>query len=173
MISYLTIQPLDKGDIFPEFHGKTLTNQKLVFPGNLKGKIGLLFFTFMREGHNQVDSWLTPIQKKYSDLPDLNHFSVSMVREYNKLHRFVLNRSFRWFIPKENRTNTVFYSGKLEKFYCYFNVNSLSDCYVFLLDRDNKIQYVECGSANSEKLRDIFLVINKLTATPKEFVTEH
>jgi hypothetical protein len=153
--SYLTIQPLKEGDIFPEISGKTLAGRKIMLPTKMRGKISIMIFYFYQEARPQAQAWYNLLITTYNTRKDIILLEVPMIRDYARLYSFILDRKLKWLTPRKKHENVVLYYGKLEKYYYHFNVNNLTDCYVFVLDKEGKVCTSVCGEVTPEKLQQI------------------
>ncbi len=155
MASYLTIQPLKEGDIFPEICGKTLGSRKVMLPGKMRGKFSIMIFYFYQEARPQAQTWYNSLNSIYGKRKDMILLEVPMIRDYARLYSFILDRKLKWLTPRKKHENVVLYYGKLEKYYYHFNVNNLTDCYVFVLDKEGKVITSAYGEVNPEKLQQV------------------
>ena len=163
MASFLTIQPLVPGDKFPSIPGKLLSGQKISLPHDVQGKVSILVIYFYQEAHRQVQEWSNLLMKKYGKRNDLICIEMLMVRDYAYLYSFILDRKLKRLVPRKRHENVVMYYGKLEKYYYYFNVDNLTDCYVFVLDKTGNVKLAKCGEMTLEKMGHIHEKIEELS----------
>ncbi len=164
MASYLTIQPLEDGDSFPRLKGKTLSGRKVLFPKHVEGKISILIFYFYQEARPQVQKWCSKLMESYGKRKDVACYEVLMARDYARLYGFIFDHKLKRLIPRKRRDNVVTYYGKLEKYYYHFNVNSLTDCYLFMLDKAGKVRLSAEGPMTQHKRDQINAKIEELSA---------
>jgi len=161
--SYLTIQPLAEGDKLPSIPGKTLSGRKITLPSDVQGKISILIFYFYQEARPQVQAWYNTLLNKYGKRQDIISIEVPMIRDYARFYGFILGRKLKRLIPRKSHENVVIYYGKLEKYYYYFNVDSLTDCYVFVLDKTGRVRLSTCGEMTPEKMEQVSTKLEELS----------
>lgn len=164
MASYLSIQPLKRGDRFPEIQGKTLSGQKIHLPHDLNGKPSILIIYFYRDTRVQVKPWNERLHEKYGKYKNVNCLEVPMFQDYARLYGFVLDRKLKQIIPHKRHENVAVYYGKLGKYYYHFDVNSLTDCYVYLLDASGKVRATAVGEFTEDKFEQITGTLETLYA---------
>jgi hypothetical protein len=132
-------------------------------PNDVQGKISILIFYFYQEARPQVQAWYNTLLSNYGKRQDIISIEVPMVRDYARLYSFILDRKLKRLIPRKRHENVVIYYGKLEKYYYYFNVDSLTDCYVFLLDKTGRVSLSTCGEITQEKIEQISTKLEELS----------
>lgn len=162
MASFLTTQALVPGDKFPDVLGKSLSGRKISLPHDVQGKISILVVYFYQEARPQVQEWHNLLLKKYGKCDDLICIEMLMVRDYAYLYSFILDRKLKRIIPRRRHENVLLYYGKLERYYYYFDVNNLADCYVFMLDKKGKVCLSDFGSVTQEKTDKIAIKLEEL-----------
>lgn len=58
-------------------------------------------------------------------------------------------------IQKKLHDNVLTYYGSLSDYYKYFGVDDKKTCYLFLLDKEGKVQLMKKGKANPESMKEL------------------
>lgn len=73
-----------------------------------------------------------------------------------------IDNGMRSGIAESMHQNVMTYYGPLGDYYDYFDVQDKKLCYLFLLDREGKIQFISKGEATSSKLAQLIQKIKSL-----------
>ncbi|MBN2598232.1 hypothetical protein [Labilibaculum sp.] len=143
---------LKPGDFFPEIKGKLLSSKMITLPDHCKGKVSVLILAFKRGTQAQIDTWTKPLMKEFSINNDFRYIEVPMISSfYNWLSHYIDN-GMRSGIAKPMHQNVMTYYGSLNPYFDCFDVQDKKLCYLFLLDKEGKIQFLTKGEAKPDEL---------------------
>lgn len=148
---------------FPELTAKTLSGNKITFPGATEGKYALILMVFRRKTQDKIDSWLNPFIDEFAGNKAVTFYEVPMIHSGWKFIGGWIDSGMRQGIPKEKHDHVVTYYGPLKKYTEALKVDDLSDCYVFLLDKQGNTILRESGWAEESRLNHLFKVVNEKT----------
>lgn len=158
----LLAQKLNIGDSFPEIKGELLSFKKITLPKHCKGKVSILIVAFKRETQAQVDTWTTPLLKEFSKNSEFQFLEIPMISSLYSWFSGYIDNGMRGGIIESMHKNVMTYYGPLGDYYSYFDVQDKKLCYLFLLDREGKIQFLTKGESDSQQLRLLFKNIKTL-----------
>ena len=88
-----------KSQVIEKISGKTIDQQHVTLPEDVKGKYTLLCFASSTKAQKDLESWLDPVYQKFiaktglmDDMYDVNVFFIPLVRGGNEI--FAENMSF-------------------------------------------------------------------------------
>ncbi|NOU60921.1 hypothetical protein [Marinifilum caeruleilacunae] len=153
------VKKLDVGDLFPTIEGELLSSKEIRLPDHCKGKISLLIVAFKRGTQPQIDTWTKPVMKEFSMYEDFRFIEIPMISNfYSWISNYIDNGMRKGIVPSMHK-NVMTYYGPLSDYYKYFDVDDKKQCYVFLLNREGKIEFMSKGEAESHK---ILLLLDKI-----------
>ncbi|WP_461631550.1 hypothetical protein [Labilibaculum euxinus] len=143
---------LKSGDLFPEIKGELLSSKMVTLPDHCKGKVSVLIIAFKRGTQAQVDTWTKPLMKEFSIRNDFRFIEVPMISNFYSWLSHYIDNGMRGGIAKPMHKNVMTYYGPLDSYYDYFDVQDKKLCYLFLLDKEGRIQFLTKGEAKPEEL---------------------
>ncbi len=152
----LIAQKLQIGDSFPEITGDLLSYKKITIPEHCKGKVSILIVAFKRGTQPQVDSWTTPLMQEFSNDSDFRFLEIPMISNFYSWISGYIDNGMRGGIVESMHKNVMTYYGPLDRYFTYFDVQDKKLCYLFLLDREGKIQFLANGESSSAQLTILF-----------------
>ncbi|WP_321278979.1 hypothetical protein [Marinifilum fragile] len=158
-LSAQTVKKLEIGDQFPTIHGELLSHKEISLPDHCRGKVSLLIVAFKRGTQPQIDSWTKPVLKEFSMYDEFRFIEIPMISNfYSWISNYIDNGMRKGIVPSMHK-NVMTYYGSLSDYYTYFGVEDKSLCYVFLLDKEGNIQFIDQGESQSHKS---MLLIDKI-----------
>ncbi|GAB7086884.1 hypothetical protein [Marinifilum fragile] len=158
-MSAQTVKKLEIGDKFPTMNGELLSSKEISLPDHCKGKVSLLIVAFKRGTQPQIDSWTKPVLKEFSMYDEFRFIEIPMISNFYSWISNYINTGMRKGIVPSMHKNVMTYYGPLSHYYSYFGVKDKKLCYVFLLDKEGKIQFMDHGESQSDKSK---LLIDKI-----------
>ncbi len=152
----LFAQKLQIGESFPEITGELLSYKKITIPEHCKGKVSILIVAFKRGTQPQIDSWTTPLMQEFSNNSDFRFLEIPMISNFYSWISGYIDNGMRGGIVESMHKNVMTYYGPLDTYFTYFGVEDKKLCYLFLLDREGKIQFLANGESSSEQLAILF-----------------
>jgi len=149
------IKPLSIGDHFPSLKGELLSFQKFEIPKDCKGKVSLLIVAFKRGTQPQIDTWTKEILPLYDSNEEFLFLEVPMISGMYSWMSSYIDNGMRSGIQKKLHDNVLTYYGSLSDYYKYFGVDDKKTCYLFLLDKEGKVQLMKKGNANPESMKEL------------------
>jgi hypothetical protein len=140
---------------FPELKARTLAGRSIIFPAGTKNKATIICVAFKDEAQPMADTWTKDIMANYGDSL-INYFEVPMLKNGLKLMRGMIDGGIRKGIDKTLHDNVATYYGGLESYKKALLMPDDLGCYIFLLDKAGMIQFTEQGSADAEKLQQLY-----------------
>ena len=159
---FLFSQKLQIGDSFPEIKGELLSHKKITIPDHCKGKVSILIVAFKRGTQPQVDSWITPVMKEFGNHSDFRFLEIPMISNFYSWISGYIDNGMRGGIVESMHKNVMTYYGPLGNYFNFFDVQDKQLCYVFLLDKKGKIQFLAKGESKPEQLNILFQEVKSL-----------
>ncbi|MPQ47681.1 hypothetical protein GCQ56_11770 [Marinifilum sp. N1E240] len=157
-----TVDKLKLGDTFPNLNGELLSSKKISLPDHCKGKVSILIVAFKRGTQTQIDTWAKPLLHEFSMMEDFRFIEIPMISNfYSWISSYIDNGMRKGIVPSMHK-NVMTYYGPLSDYYKYFDVADKKLCYLFLIDRTGKIQFLEKGEAKEENLQSLIEIIKDL-----------
>ncbi|PKQ61106.1 hypothetical protein BZG02_16815 [Labilibaculum filiforme] len=153
---------LKPGDIFPQIKGELLSSELIILPDHCKGKVSVLIIAFKRGTQVQIDTWTTPLLKEFSVHKDFRFIEIPMISNLYDWMSHYINNGMRGGIDETMHKNVMTYYGPLNSYFDYFDVQDKKLCYLFLLDKEGKIQHLTKGKSKPEELSILFQKIKNL-----------
>ncbi len=162
-----TLSPMSKrdilvGKIFPALKAQTLSKNAIVFPNDVAGKPTILCIAFVRDAQNLVDTWTAPILQKYGK-NEVNFYEIPMIIAAWRIMGGMIDNGMRSGVPKTLHGNVATYYGSLSGYKKDLLMDGKKSCYLFLLDKNGVIQYVEEHAATPTKLAALYAAIEKMS----------
>jgi hypothetical protein len=149
------IKKLQKGDIFPQIKGELLSSKKITLPNHCKGKVSVLIVAFKRGTQPQIDTWTKPLLREFSMNKDFRFIEIPMISGFYSFMSNYINNGMRKGIVRPMHKNVMTYYGPLSDYFKMFDVENNKLCYLFLLDRDGTIHYMNKGESNEAALQSL------------------
>jgi hypothetical protein len=149
------------GKIFPELKAQTLSKQAVAFPKDVAGKPTIICIAFVGDAQSLVDTWTTPILKKYPN-QEVNFYEVPMIKGAWGIMSNMIDGGMRSGVPKALHGNVATYYGSLSSYKTDLMMDDKRSCYLFLLDKTGVIQFVSESSSDGGKLAALYAAIEKM-----------
>jgi hypothetical protein len=147
---------------FPELKARTLAGSTIIFPAGTKDKATIICVAFKDEAQPLADTWTKDIMANYSDSL-INYFEVPMLKNGLKLMRGMIDGGMRKSIDKNLHDNVATYYGGLESYKKALLMPDDMSCYIFLIDKEGIIQFTTEGSADAEKLQQLYTRLKSIS----------
>ncbi|MGQ1909694.1 hypothetical protein ACT3CE_07890 [Marinifilum sp. RC60d5] len=154
-----TYKKLAIGDSFPNIKGKLLSSKEISIPEHCKGKVSVLIVAFKRETQDQVNTWTQPLLQEFGMHKDFRFIEIPMISSLFNWMSGYIDNGMRKGIASAMHKNVMTYYGPLNSYYRYFDVEDKKLCYLFLLDKNGTIQFIDKGEAQKQNLH---LLTNKI-----------
>lgn len=158
----MEIKKLTIGDRFPSIEGELLSSKQISIPEYCMGKVSILAIAFKRGTQPQIDTWTLPLLQEFSTEENFHFIEIPMISNLYSWMSNYIDNGMRSGIAESMHQNVMTYYGPLGDYYDYFDVQDKKLCYLFLLDREGKIQFISKGEATSSKLAQLIQKIKSL-----------
>jgi ATP10 protein len=139
---------------FPTINAKTLLGNTIEFPNISKNKITVVCIAFNDNGKEKFETWMNTIPNKYSD-SSVVYYELALIKNTPKLFREAIEKGMRKGSPTNLHGNLANYYGKIDTYKNTLLMTNEDSCYVFLLDKEGKIQYSVEGATSTENLETL------------------
>ena len=156
------VKKLQSGDIFPKIEGQLLSSKKISIPNHCNGKVTVLIIAFKKGTQPQIDTWTKPLLQEFSMHEDFRFIEIPMISNLYSWMSNYIDNGMRKGIVQPMHKNVMTYYGPLRDYLTYFDVQNKKLCYVFVLDREGIIHYLDKGEADQEGLSAIIKKIKSL-----------
>ena len=147
----------------PELKVGALDGTKTVLPDSAFGYITLVTFGFQRESQDDLNTWLFPFAKEFSDSARYNYYEVPMMgTRIPGILRAVINRGMRRGIPKDKHRKVLPYYGDINSYAKKLEMIDRTQVHVFLLDQKGLIRWRAQGRATDEGLKQLRKIAQEL-----------
>lgn len=146
---------------FPVLEAETLAKNKIEFPKDNIGKVTIYAIAFEGDAQKIVDTWTKPILDKYSN-NEVNYFEIPMISGAYSIMKKVIDNGMRGGVPVNLHNNVATYYGSLSEYKTNLKMNNKDTIYMYLLDKNGKICWLEEGYATEEKLNAMYEKIRSL-----------
>ena len=163
-ISSHIIEPPDNflNKKFPTIKGISLSNNEVVFPEAIRGRVAVLSIAFKQRAQLCINTWADELLPKYGINKSVQYYEVPMLGGQYKMMRNWIDGGMQNGVPKPLHDFTVTYYGPLKKYYKSLGIDSKKNCYIYVLDQDGIIKGRFDGFATPEKLSELFTLIDSL-----------
>ncbi len=135
----------------PSIEGESFSGRKVVIPGNLSGKIGVLVLGFSKASKTQTAAWADRIEADFGTQPAIALYQLPVLEDVPSLVRGMVISSIRKSVPEKKREQfvPVLHGEKELKGAVHFQEKD--DAYLILLDRNGAIVDQTHGAPNDER----------------------
>ncbi|HQW21934.1 MAG TPA: hypothetical protein PLI47_01440 [Bacteroidia bacterium] len=151
-----------KSQVIEKISGKTIDQQHVTLPEDVKGKYTLLCFASSTKAQKDLESWLDPVYQKFiaktglmDDMYDVNVFFIPLVRGGNEIFAEKMKSKFRETAQADLKPHVIFSESNTEQLLSALSMTRTEVPYLFLLDKEAKIIYRTNGAYTEEKFDTI------------------
>ena len=137
---------------FPEVTGENLLGEPFDLPGDLPGKLRVVFVAFRQRQQPSIDSWLTVADVLEADYPGLRYFEIPTISRPFRLLKPVIDNGMRSGIPSDAaraRTITVF--TRVSRFVEAAGLPGTDDVATLLVDAAGRIRWHGTGEHTPDR----------------------
>ena len=145
------------GTLLPRIEGESLSAKRVVLPDNLKGRIGLLVFSFSREAGTPARCWNETYARIGMADKDAAMFGVLMLADIPWLFRGLAVAGIKSGIPASLHDRTVKVFTDDDAWRARLGVKVTQLPHLVVIDRVSRIRWLysaACDSAGEQLLRE-------------------
>lgn len=157
------------GSVLPRIEGETLSAKRIVLPESVKGRIGLLVFSFSREAGDAARCWNETYARIRIPDADATALGIMMLGDVPWLIRGLVVGGIKKGIPAAAHDRTVKVFADDDAWRTGLGVQAAGSPYLVLVDRTGRIRWLysaTCDGTGEQRLREQLrgLLAEKATA---------
>ncbi len=142
----------NQNNFFPKITGIDLEGNKREIPQTFTAKLNIVAVAFKREQQNDVNSWLSEINKIEAANSEINFWEIPLIYELGSFKRAWVNNGMRFGIKDSKaRKQTITVYTNREEFFEIMKMKE-DEIYILLLNDKGKILWQTNGVANEKKV---------------------
>jgi hypothetical protein len=146
--------PAALGRAFPTLLATSLTGRVVTLPDDAAGEVSLIVLVFLESASPMEESWSGPFAGAFTTSPRVKTYFVSVVED-SLIGRSLadrVSRGLRGGVPPEQHDAVLTVPGDIERCRRAYAVDDPSLAYIYLLDTNGIIRWMEKGTATPEGL---------------------
>lgn len=148
-----------KGQLFPEVNGESLTNKIVTLPEDVQGRYTIVGMAWSKKAEEDLESWLVPVYDLFIDkntfIPidyDVYLYFIPMFSGVKKgAYKSIMEKSKKQ-LDKKLAPHVLFYKGSIKDYREKLSLDDRTVPYFFVLDKTGKIVYTTSGKFTDSKL---------------------
>jgi len=158
------------GKDFPVLTAETLTNKKMNFPADTKGKLTLLGLAYSQKAEKTLQTWLNPIYNEFIEKPegpslfdfsyDIHLYFIPMFVGGNQSFVETAKKKMISQLDKELIPHVLIYKGDIGEYAETLNMSREDIPYIFVLDEKGKIIHFTSGRFSENKLEKLIEILD-------------
>ena len=144
---------------FPRLVAETLSERPLILPDSLDGELALVVVAFRRHAQPLVDSWMTPVVRRFHDTPGFAWYEVPMLAGGWRMVSGFIDGGMRAGIPSEHHDHVATCYGDTTRFAEALEIHDLNSAYAYLIDADGTIIWLGSGWAARRQIDELSLLL--------------
>jgi putative protein-disulfide isomerase len=148
---------------FPAISIKNLKNKNTSLPLVCEEKASIICLLFTDRGRPVLNPWTETILKEM-DSDEVNLVELAMLGGGLKVLRNTIENGMRREVDSTFHQNYNTYFGKTKAYKKDLKMKDKNSCYIFLLDKEGKIQYTSDGYINDEKWKTLELKVDEINS---------
>jgi hypothetical protein len=145
------------GTLLPRIEGETLSAKRVALPGDVKGRVGFLVFSFSREAGEAARCWNDAYAKASLPQTDAATFAILMLGDVPWIIRGFVVAGIKSGVPPALHDRTLKVLTDDDAWRSGLNVRAPEMPHVVLIDRAGKIRWVysaACDEAGQRRFRE-------------------
>ncbi|MFY0601365.1 MAG: hypothetical protein JXR03_16950 [Cyclobacteriaceae bacterium] len=154
-----------KGKLFPDLEGESLTHGSINIPSETMGKYTLVGIALSKKSEGSLKTWFNPVYQQLIKEPDagslfafsydVNVYFIPMVTGAKRpAYQKVMDKVEKD-VDKQLHPHVLFYKGSLNTYKDALNITDKNVPYFYLIDKEGKIVYATKGAYSDSKLQKI------------------
>lgn len=157
------------GSIFPEMEIEDLSDNRIVFPDDIKGKYSIIGLSYNKKSADKMPDWIVPVYQKFIAEPaglqigyDINTYFVYMFSGMTVALKDVVKNKMNAEMDEVLKPHTLFETGELKSYQNVLDMLERKDTpYFFVLDPEGKILWATRGSCKDAKIERLASYIDE------------
>ena len=148
---------MSTGTPLPRLEGESLSAKKVVLPDNVKGRLGVLVFSFSREAGGPARCWTETFTRIGMADADAAMFGVLMLSDIPWIFRGLAVSGIKSGIPAALHDRTVKVFADDDVWRTRLGVQATQTPHLVVVDRSSRIRWVSsapCDGAGEQRLRE-------------------
>ena len=149
------------GKRFPLLVAENLEGDTVTLPSDTEGQVCVLTVAFEQDAQKQIDSWTKHIldNPKYTGIC---YYEIPMLKRIWKLMQGWIDGGMRSGIDPNRHKNVITYYGDLRKYKATLQITDTRYAYIYVLDADGQIRFVDQGYASDQGLEALHQTLAEL-----------
>jgi hypothetical protein len=137
--------------VFPTYVAEDLNGRELAVPRDAHSDLTLVVVAFQRWQQRDIDAWLDRTAPLFERQPDLDYLELPVLKRFNRLTRWWIDRGMRSGIPQtEKRARVVTIYTDKKVFRELAGIDSEDEIHLFLVKRNGEILWRERGPVTAD-----------------------
>ncbi|WP_020533707.1 hypothetical protein [Flexithrix dorotheae] len=170
-IIFLSFQSFaQRGKVFPQITGETLSDKSMTLPSDTRGKYTLVGMAYSKKSDNLLKQWFSPLHQTFIDPPkndlfpdddgyDVNMYFVALLKGIYKTANGTITKKMKAGIQPKFHDNTMIYQGSIKEYKKQLKLGEKDLPYFFVLDKNGNIVYHTSGAYSDKKLYEIMSAV--------------
>lgn len=150
------------GKPFPTIETNTLDGSPIKLPDDSNRDATIIMLAFEQKTQFKIDSWADTLFNRYDINTNLGYYEIPMISGFYSFMSGVIDGGMRGKITSTLHDNVATFYGDREPYKKALNITDMSECYLYVVDRNGKIVHYETGYSDFQKLNRLFAVIDEL-----------
>ncbi|WP_292520774.1 hypothetical protein [Methanoculleus sp.] len=149
--------PAALGRTFPTLMGTSLSGRVVTLPDDAEGDLSLIVLVFLESAWPMTESWSGPFAGAFTENPRVTTYLVSVVGD-GLIGRSLAERiheGLRGSVPLAKHNLVLTVPGDFERCRRAYGIDDPSLAYIYLVDEDGIIRWMERGTTTPEGLRGL------------------
>ncbi len=141
------------GRRFPRLTATAISGRTVTLPDDAQGAVSLVVVAFLETARPMVESWSGPFEQAFTGNPRVKTYLVLVVGDrLGEPFSGRVDEAMRGGIPPEKYDQVLTYAGDAEQCRRLFGIDDPSLAYVYLVDGDGIVRWMEKVTATPEGL---------------------
>lgn len=167
LLAFVAGAHAQKGKMFPDLSGKTLTGKNMKLPKDTKGKFTLIGVAYSQKSDKLLKEWFEPVYNNFIDqshgsdgfIPtssyDVNVYFIPMVSGIKQAAAGKIEDEMIKKVDKKLHAHVLLYKGAIKDYKDILELDGKDLPYFFVLDETGKIVYATQGEYSTKKMGDV------------------
>ncbi len=145
---------------FPRLVAETLSGNSLILPDAFDEQIALVVLAFRRHAQSVVDSWISPVTRRFGDVPGFAWYEVPMLAGGWRLMSGFIDGGMRAGIAPAHHDRVATFYGDTTRVCEALGILDLDSAYLFLIDDEGRLLWRGSGWASARRQQELFAAID-------------
>ncbi len=150
------------GKPFPVIETKTLQGEDISLPSDSNNDATVIMIAFEQKTQLKINSWTDTLFQRYDINSEISFYEVPMISGFYSFMSGIIDGGMRGGIIKSLHDNVATFYGDREPYKQVLNITDMSECYLFVVDREGKIVYHDTGYSDFQKINRLFAKLDQM-----------